>query len=172
MSSVLFTGACAHPDTNRMTIIPTAAIEPRIILPPSSHHVTTAATLCHLAQYCNFQLLRHAVTKSPLMMVVFVISQGNLTAMGENRSMPRLVTTQLTLGFPDSGVEKCALTVVNSAFSPCYQENRKQSEQLHPFSGRVLSRYKYSDIALYHAKENGRNRVEMHGEQDPEIELF
>ncbi|MDQ6987371.1 MAG: hypothetical protein Q9M25_06175, partial [Mariprofundaceae bacterium] len=48
------------------------------------------------------------------------------------------VTTQLTPGFPDSGVEKCSFTVVNSAFSPCYQKNRKQSEQLQPFFGRML----------------------------------
>ncbi|MDX8414448.1 MAG: hypothetical protein R8J85_10215, partial [Mariprofundales bacterium] len=41
-----------------------------------------------------------------------------------------VVTTQLTPGFPDSCVEKCSFTVVNSAFSPCYLKNQKQSEQL------------------------------------------
>ncbi|MDQ6950521.1 MAG: hypothetical protein Q9M26_02525 [Mariprofundales bacterium] len=54
----------------------------------------------------------------------------------------KIVTIQLTPGFPDGGVEKCSFTVVNSAFSPCYQENRKQSEQLQPFLGKVLSSYR------------------------------
>ncbi|MDQ6950647.1 MAG: hypothetical protein Q9M26_03170, partial [Mariprofundales bacterium] len=59
--------------------------------------------------------------------------------------------TQLTPGFPDSGVEKCSFTVVNSAFSPCYQENRKRSEQLQLFLGRVLSSYNKTNIGAKNA---------------------
>ncbi|MDQ6951180.1 MAG: hypothetical protein Q9M26_05900, partial [Mariprofundales bacterium] len=66
----------------------------------------------------------------------------------------------LTPSFPDSGVEKCSFTVVNSAFSPCYQENWKQSEQLQLFFGRVLSSYNKSlvyalDFCLVSRRKSG-----------------
>ncbi|MDQ6950825.1 MAG: hypothetical protein Q9M26_04105, partial [Mariprofundales bacterium] len=53
-----------------------------------------------------------------------------LSSYTRARNLRLVLASQLTLGFPDSGVEKCAFTVVNSSFSPCYQGNRKQFEQL------------------------------------------